>query len=113
MTKKLTVFFFALVAMDILLMAGFAWEWSWVSLMTSWLVTGIVGLFVIAFALYQCEKDAKKSENELYFSDNKMLLNMLLLVAGFLLLVPGLVSDMLGLVFLFPSVRRFTINLLL
>jgi UPF0716 protein FxsA len=110
MARAITLTIVGLFIVDSLLLVGAGWEYGWRAPVYFAIGSVLLGLPVIALALWQFgARISTRLNNDECLTDNT-LAGVFLLLAGFLLLLPGLITDAVGLALLFPSVRSYAVK---
>jgi UPF0716 protein FxsA len=78
---------------------------SWQFLLGESLGSGVLGLVVIAVAIFRYASAIAARLERYEYLDDRLSSGLLLLLAGVLLLVPGLLTELLGLALLLPRTR--------
>jgi UPF0716 protein FxsA len=109
--RRLPFIIFLVVALDFLLLGGLCCWFGWKPMLAENGVTTIFGLVVILYYEWRwSEGVAERLESEPAILDAWALEKLLVLVAGIILLIPGILTDLLGLLMLMPSVRRLIVT---
>jgi UPF0716 family protein affecting phage T7 exclusion len=104
----------AVVVLDSLLWGLLSYWFGWNLCLVEAGLTTIAGLMVIIYYEWRwSETVAEHLECEPVALDSWCLEKILLLICGFALLIPGLLTDLLGLLMLMPTVRRMIATTLL
>ena len=110
MLRRLPFIIFLFVAFDFLLLGVFTYWLGWKPALAENGLTTVIGLVVILYYEWRwSEAVAGRIESEPAALDSWCLERILLLVAGIVLLIPGVMTDVLGLLMLIPSVRRLMV----
>ncbi len=110
MLRRLPFIICLFVAFDFLLLGTLTYWLGWKPAVVGNGVTTVIGLVVILYYEWRwSEAVARRIESEPSALDSWCLEKILLLVAGIVLLIPGVMTDVLGLLVLIPSVRRLIV----
>jgi UPF0716 protein FxsA len=105
--RRLLLVVCALVALDFLLLGFLSRECHWGIPLAITILATILGFVVIIYYERRwSEVVAKSLEEEPGLLDRASLEKILLLIAGIVFLIPGILTDVLALILLIPSVRR-------
>jgi UPF0716 protein FxsA len=110
MLRRLPFIIFLFVALDFLLLGALTYWLGWKPAAVENGLTTVIGLVVILYYEWRwSEAVAGRIESEPAALDSWCLEKILLLVAGIVLLIPGVMTDILGMLMLLPSVRRLIV----
>jgi UPF0716 protein FxsA len=105
---KIAIAVLVVVELVLLVLSAVCLRW-WVPVAES-LIAAILGLFVIGYALQHYREAVFARLDSDVCSDDRLANGPWLLLAGVLLLIPGLLTDLVGLALLVPSVRHAAIR---
>jgi UPF0716 protein FxsA len=102
----------SLFTLDVALFVGSGWELGWWAPLSLGFLSFIFGLLVIAYASWRYGAIvAVRLDNDECLTD-QTLAGLFLILAGFLLMTLGPITDICGLILLFPTVRLYVVKLM-